>query len=60
MHMSSYQGCKVSDFSLISDFFTLTYVNIILLIPRLEQVSHDLMGDSDFQRKSLYYFRLFH
>ena len=53
------QGCKFSDFILISDFFTLTHVKIIWLIPHLEQVSHDIMIDSDFQRKSLYYFRLF-
>ena len=48
------QGCKFSDFSLISDFFTLTHVKIILLIPHVEQVSHDSIIDSDFQRKSLY------
>ena len=34
-------------------------MKIILLIPHLEPVSHDIMIDSDFQRKSLYYFRLF-
>ena len=42
------QGCKFSDFSLISDFFTLTHVKNILLFPRLEQVSYDFMIDSDF------------
>ena len=54
------QGCDFSDFSLISDFFPLTHVKIILLIPHLEQVSHDFIIDSDFQRKFLYHFRPFH
>ena len=36
------QGCKFSDFSLISDFFTSTQLKIILEISFVEHISHDL------------------
>ena len=46
-----------SDFSqLISDFFTSAPLKISLEI----SFSLDLMLDSDFQKYSLHYFRLFH
>ena len=54
------QGWKFSDFSLISDFFTLTIMKIIFEISSQEKLSHDFIIDPDFQKKSLYYFRLFH
>ena len=48
-----FQGCKFSDFSLISDFFfTLKHLKITLEISSLERVSRDFMIDSVFQETS--------
>ena len=52
------QGCKFSDFSLIPDFFHI--LKIICKISPMEHVSYDFMVDSNFQKKFLYCFRLFH
>ena len=51
--ISSLQGWKFSDFSLISDFFTLTILKIIFVISSYERVSCDIMIDPDYQKKSL-------
>ena len=48
------QGCELSDFSLISDFFTSTPLKIIFEILSVEQVTRDFMMDSDFLKKYLY------
>ena len=53
------QGWKFLDFSMISDFFTLTILKMIFEISSLERVSHDNMLDPDYQKKSLYYVRHF-
>ena len=53
------QGCKFSDFSLISDLFTWTPVKITFEISSTEHVLYAFLIDSDFQEKYLYYFRLF-
>ena len=47
------QAGLFSDFSLISDFFTLTPLKIIFEMSPLEHVSHDFMVDfhSDFQKR---------
>ena len=55
-----YQGCKFSEFRLVSDFFTLTSLKTIYEISSFDTVSHDFIKDSDFQKTILYYFRLFH
>ena len=39
----SAQGCKFSDFSLISDFLTWTPLQIIFEIPSLEHISYDFL-----------------
>ena len=49
-----------SDFSLISDFYILTPLKTIFKISSKGHVSRDFMVDSDFQKKSSYYLRLFH
>ena len=54
------QGWKFSDFSLISDFFTATIQKIIFEISSYDRVSSSNIIDPDYQKKSLYYFRLFH
>ena len=53
------QGCKFSDFSLISVCSSKPLKKIIFEILFLEQVSHALMIDSDFLKTYLYHFRLF-
>ena len=54
------QGWKFLDFSLISDFFTSTILKIVFEISSYERVSRDIMIDPDYQKRSLYYLRLFH
>ena len=54
------QGCKFSDFNLISDFFTSTPLKTIFEISTFEYIQHDFIIDSDFQKNFLYYFRFFH
>ena len=44
------QGWKFSDFSLISDFFTLTIMK--MEISSKENVSNDITIDSDYQKKN--------
>ena len=45
------QGCKFSDFSLISDFFTSTYLKIIFKISSLDHISHYFIIESGFQKR---------
>ena len=54
-----FQGCRFSDYGLISYFFTLILM-IFFYISYLEHVSNDFMIESDFQKIFVYYDRLFH
>ena len=56
----SVEGCDVSNFSLISDFFTSTPLQIVFEIASLERVSHDFITDSHFQKKIYVLVQTFH
>ena len=54
-------GCyNFLDFSQISEFFTSTPLKLFFESSSLELVSQGFIIDSAFQKKVLYYFRLFH
>ena len=53
------QGCKFSDYNLISDFFTLTPLKIVSKISLLERISQGFLIDSDFQKRSFVIFQTF-
>ena len=56
---SIHRDVSVIAFSVISDFFTSSPVNIIFRSLSLHNISRDFVIDSDFQKKLLYYSRLF-
>ena len=47
------QGCKFSDYNLISDFFTSTPSKIVFEMSSLERMSQGFVIEPDFQKKSL-------
>ena len=56
---SIHRDVSVIAFSVISDFFISSPVNIIFRSLSLHNISRDFVIDSDFQKKLLYYSRLF-
>ena len=53
------QGCKFLVFCLISENFTSKYLKMFFEISSLKPFLDDFMINSDFQTRSVYYFRFF-
>ena len=53
------QGCKFSDFCLISENFTSKYLKMVFEISSLQPFLDGFMISSDFQTRSVYHFRFF-